>query len=760
MDAERYMKREYRFKRKENRQGFFKLALPYLGIVFFPIVSIVVLSNVLWQNYHDQIVSEKQSRIETAFDNFLRDINEIETLAYAISRNDVMQYYAVEFNSITPHTLTERIELKNLLQSMLVNDNIKMIYYYDPDEKYIVSDRNAMHGLDDFFHYVYQVKGYSAEDFLETFSSGNGYTASFNAIVDNAPTLVMEYRLSMPIDALRGAKGYLALVIDAVPLFDEFAVLEDVRTGIQVCNKSDQILYESGDVYQGVLAEDSEKLSSLRKYGETGYGMTLQTYNSSWKIKIYLPELMTQKTMSKELFLFLGFSCFSICACIVMCIVFTSKNYRLIINVFNLFDKQKKEAETSVRDIGKGFEQIKVLMSQLLDENTIYFQKMMELENQRKQVVLERLIRNHYVDRESLRRELSEIETKIKNEKCILLCVRYESVLYRMQISKNETLKELFRDKIETVLTLDHEICDLSAREMVCIVNVNGVDDVENVIREMITKLKVEVSYYFEIEMRICAGGIVDSLEDISISYAQAKEVLSYCEASGEIIESYAELMRKQDLYFYPKDVNEKIYNYLFAGKSDDAINVVRTLYEKNVEKGEDRLSLKAKEELKARLSDLFVLISEKTGIGLDEQIKVFMQEKAIGRCFDILYRLMEELSEKLEEERSKEVRFSAKKIMEYVKENYADEDMSLKKISGEFGLTESYISNMFKACYEENISVLVERLRIEKASELIKNTNLKVGEIAVRVGYSSESSFRRAFKKIKGISPREYREA
>ena len=55
-------------------------------------------------------------------------------------------------------------------------------------------------------------------------------------------------------------------------------------------------------------------------------------------------------------------------------------------------------------------------------------------------------------------------------------------------------------------------------------------------------------------------------------------------------------------------------------------------------------------------------------------------------------------------------------------------------------------------------MSVVIEKLRMEKSCDLIKNTDMKIAEIAEAVGYTSGASFRRAFKKITGMSPVEYR--
>ena len=96
---------------------------------------------------------------------------------------------------------------------------------------------------------------------------------------------------------------------------------------------------------------------------------------------------------------------------------------------------------------------------------------------------------------------------------------------------------------------------------------------------------------------------------------------------------------------------------------------------------------------------------------------------------------------------------------MDYIQENYSDNALSLKQISLKFGFHETYISRLFKTEYGENLSGIIEKLRVEKACELIKNTDIKIGDIAEKVGYTSDLSFRRAFKKVTGMNPGEYRE-
>ena len=67
-------------------------------------------------------------------------------------------------------------------------------------------------------------------------------------------------------------------------------------------------------------------------------------------------------------------------------------------------------------------------------------------------------------------------------------------------------------------------------------------------------------------------------------------------------------------------------------------------------------------------------------------------------------------------------------------------------------------IKNTLSITLYSLLSAVIEKLRIEKSCDLIKNTDMKIADIAEMVGYTSDKSFRRAFKKIIGVSPVEYR--
>lgn len=98
------------------------------------------------------------------------------------------------------------------------------------------------------------------------------------------------------------------------------------------------------------------------------------------------------------------------------------------------------------------------------------------------------------------------------------------------------------------------------------------------------------------------------------------------------------------------------------------------------------------------------------------------------------------------------------RKIMAYINEHYGDSSLSVTSAAEAFSMSSSYFSTYFKKHLDVTFSKYLEGLRIEKACELIRNSDLNIEAIAAEVGYTNSLSFRRAFKKVMGMPPSSYR--
>lgn len=96
-------------------------------------------------------------------------------------------------------------------------------------------------------------------------------------------------------------------------------------------------------------------------------------------------------------------------------------------------------------------------------------------------------------------------------------------------------------------------------------------------------------------------------------------------------------------------------------------------------------------------------------------------------------------------------------KVIHYI-ERQLHTDLSLTQISEKVGLHPSYLSKIFKDETGATLSEYWTKARMERAMELIRNTDMKVYEVAEQVGYATPHYFIKIFIRHFGMTPHEYR--
>ncbi|MDW7656243.1 MAG: helix-turn-helix transcriptional regulator [Bacillota bacterium] len=97
-------------------------------------------------------------------------------------------------------------------------------------------------------------------------------------------------------------------------------------------------------------------------------------------------------------------------------------------------------------------------------------------------------------------------------------------------------------------------------------------------------------------------------------------------------------------------------------------------------------------------------------------------------------------------------------RIRAIVDKNFSDVNLSLVTIADEVGLSAKYVSKIFKMETGQGLLDYINSVRIQKAKDLMSHGQLTINELAERTGYTNVKTFRRAFHKIEGINPGQYR--
>jgi two-component system, response regulator YesN len=238
-------------------------------------------------------------------------------------------------------------------------------------------------------------------------------------------------------------------------------------------------------------------------------------------------------------------------------------------------------------------------------------------------------------------------------------------------------------------------------------------------------------------------------------SLQEAIESISYT-TKRNTFRCYSNIERETTGFYYPIELTNQLTNFINSGNQSQVLEIFEIIRHENLEERALPINM-----MKYLLSDIrntlfkirFALKSDDLNRQeLDSIDLLFDQHMSLKLCEDIALSLCQLSSSKSS---SNSLICT---IRDYIDDNYHDPALCLSKISDEFSISESYFSFLFKEELGENFSNYLEHRRMEHAKELITQTEINVSDVFSEVGYNNSHTFRRAFKKIYGVSPKEVR--
>lgn len=100
---------------------------------------------------------------------------------------------------------------------------------------------------------------------------------------------------------------------------------------------------------------------------------------------------------------------------------------------------------------------------------------------------------------------------------------------------------------------------------------------------------------------------------------------------------------------------------------------------------------------------------------------------------------------------------FVVNNAISYIEENYQNK-LKLEDVADHVFVSQWHLSKLLNKYMGQSFSDILNRVRIEKAKKLLRDSSLRVGDVAEQVGFLDTAYFSRVFKKQVGISANEYR--
>ena len=137
----------------------------------------------------------------------------------------------------------------------------------------------------------------------------------------------------------------------------------------------------------------------------------------------------------------------------------------------------------------------------------------------------------------------------------------------------------------------------------------------------------------------------------------------------------------------------------------------------------------------------------------LSKKVNRLYHGRKIDDVVDIVSGAVEEF-EKYIQEQQDGFRGEITTVKNYIYHHYGEKELGPEKLAALVYLSPGYLSAIFKEETEVTLNRFVREVRMNKAKELLENTNKKIAQIAKDVGFSNSSYFCRSFREFFGTSP------
>ena len=259
-------------------------------------------------------------------------------------------------------------------------------------------------------------------------------------------------------------------------------------------------------------------------------------------------------------------------------------------------------------------------------------------------------------------------------------------------------------------------------------------------------------------------GTVCNSLHDISISYEGAREAVSYRVLYGtKRAINIAEIVPKESKKTVPLEETrmQDLFRAIHVGDQEEirkeAIKEIEKLH-----KNADTISQYNLATMEI-VSGFFKFCANNSMDFNDISGNVQNLYERVTQLDETsmtnwIINMSTAISEKLKSTRNSTSRRMITDAQNIVKQRYMEPDISLDEVCADLGVSNSYFSSIFKKETGQPFVTYLTDYRMDRAEELVLNTDEKSYKIAEKVGYQDANYFSYVFKKKFGVSPSKYR--
>lgn len=339
----------------------------------------------------------------------------------------------------------------------------------------------------------------------------------------------------------------------------------------------------------------------------------------------------------------------------------------------------------------------------------------------------------------------------------------YEEYIKSLQVFILNGLKNILKEGYEVYISMPNDM----------IAGIINIDDGKvfswsEEVMASVNQIRNMLKNDLNINVTVSISGINKGLSGVSQAYEQAMNAIEYKLFNGydEAVVNYDEvkyLAEKNYSYYYSIEDELKLINSIKLGKLENAKKIIDGVLDKNLSSKKVSVHM-----AKCIMLDIIsTFIKAFNNEGLLNSTKLLEDKDIVARIFECktledmkseVFELLETTCPYMDEHNEKNNKL-VQNVNSFIQNNFTDENLNVSTLADALGMNAKYISSLYKEATGRSIVDVINRSRIEKAKVLLKEEQINIADIAIKVGFTNSNALIRAFKKYIGVTPGQFKD-
>lgn len=629
--------------------------------------------------------------------------------------------------------------------------NVDLVFIYLKMSDEIVSCHGILES-DMFYNLYFENCGIDYDDWLDLLKN-NKKENYINLNVNLEKERVASLAFLSPASLDRNAVS--VIIMDKQKFIQNLNGIENNRSfDVYIYNSYDNLIFYEKNSQDGEIPYTVSELNNLMENDKGSVYTVSQQYGSGqW----YIATAISRRELDSKILVMRMITIVSVLFAMILIIFliryFTKRNTEYLNKVTSILNVEPSDNE---------YQSLFRSVEQLLTENRTLKRDQNEKEIYMRQMVLAGILKG----------DTSFVEQLDKYN------VQFPGVYFAVITFYLDDVKELFSEDTQMTLAERKSYFEFIVRNVfeepfnedisgyvtevdgmpVCLVNLR--EDSEQVFAALRSIADERVGFInknFELELSFVLSELFSGAEKIPGAYVKTLEALEYKKRMG-IQDSmiYSEVpFDYSDGYLFNTEREGKLIKAIQAGNKQEAMDVVEPVL--RILENNQKFS---RDYVRCIVQDILSVITRtasdlpdgnsmiETGISLSQQA----QNKSIAEIHEMISKHLSDVCDMVNKRDDSKSSDKTHKLIQgviaYVEENYRDASLNITSIGDHFGMSPYYVSKLFKEKTGVALIDYINRYRIQKAKELMENSNLSGKAIAQEVGFNHVRSFYRLLKK------------